>query len=97
MVQPTRMVFWACAAFTLAKTAATAPAAKIHFEAIRIIPAPFFHADRRQRKTMLTKPFMVQTIRQAVGARLGVVHSRQGCVVRPVPRQTSAAEQGETE
>jgi hypothetical protein len=36
----------------LAKTAAKAPAAKIHFEGIRIMPTPLFDADRRQRKRL---------------------------------------------
>src|SRR5690349_14783472 len=40
MVQPTRIVFCACAALMLARTDTAAAAAKVHFEAIRIIPAP---------------------------------------------------------
>src|SRR6266851_1594489 len=65
MVQPTRIVCCAWDGFMPARTEANAPAAAIHFEAIRIVPTPLFGADRRQRQMMWAKHFMVQMIRQA--------------------------------
>src|SRR5450631_276106 len=68
MVQPTRIVCCAQEAFTLARIAASAPPARIHFEDIRIHPLRLSGAGRRQHNISLAKPFMVQIIRQGVGA-----------------------------
>jgi hypothetical protein len=40
------MVCCACDALTLAKTAAIAPAARIHLEDFRIMPAPLFRCPK---------------------------------------------------
>jgi hypothetical protein len=55
MVQPTRIVCCACDALAPANTEATAPAAKIHFEDIRILPTPFFRCHQAALQINLSK------------------------------------------
>src|SRR5258707_7812384 len=85
MVQPTRIVCCARVALTLTKTAATTPAVKTHLEGIRIMPPPLARRQQAQPKITCAKPFMVQTIRQAIGTPgYGGFPARPGYVVERV-------------
>jgi hypothetical protein len=42
----------------------------IHFEGIRIVPTPLFRRQQMPLGITFAKPFMVQTIRQAIGTWL---------------------------
>jgi hypothetical protein len=53
MVQPTRIVCCAYDELTPASTAAIAPAAKTHFEGIRIIPTPLFRCQQAPAQKLL--------------------------------------------
>ncbi|HMI14899.1 MAG TPA: hypothetical protein VK526_00875, partial [Bradyrhizobium sp.] len=76
----------ACDEFTLTRTATAAPAATIHFEGIRIMPTPLFRRQQTPLGITSAKPFMVQTIRQAIGACLRAASpGKVGLWVGPAP------------